>query len=454
MAERRPASHNLTKVEEEVIIRYILDLDLRGFPPLIGDVAAMADHILTSRGTRRVGKQWAYRFVQRRPELKTRFSRSYDFQRALCEDSDVLNAWFRLVSNMRAKYGILDCDFYNFDETGFMMGQICPGMVVTRSDRRGRSKSVQPGNREWATAIICISGDGWDVPLFLIVKGTYHLADWYTEGGLPDSWPIKPTSNGWTDNDTGLDWIKHFNKHTRARTKGAYRMLVLDGHESHQSVDFEAYCQDHNIITLCLPPHSSHITQPLDVGFFSVLKRAYGREINTFIRAHVNHITKVAFFLAFSAAYKRSMTKGNITGSFRGAGLIPFDPQAVISKLDVKLQTPTPTALPDDNTRCWDSQTPRNPTEAISQSTLVRNRISHHQGSSPTQIFTAVKQMAKGMETMAHSVTLLTAENRDLRKANEALSKRRRAKKTRIRQKGTLTTEEARDILTENVLEE
>ena len=79
MAERRPASHNLTKVEEEVIIQYILDLDLRGFPPLIRDVAAMADYILTSRGTRRVGKQWAYCFVQRRPELKTRFSRSYDF---------------------------------------------------------------------------------------------------------------------------------------------------------------------------------------------------------------------------------------------------------------------------------------------------------------------------------------------------------------------------------------
>jgi hypothetical protein len=57
---------------------------------------------------------------------------------------------------MRAKYGVLDCDFYNFDETGFMMGIICPGMVVKRSDRRDRGKAVQPGNREWATAIVCV----------------------------------------------------------------------------------------------------------------------------------------------------------------------------------------------------------------------------------------------------------------------------------------------------------
>jgi hypothetical protein len=160
---------------------------------------------------------------------KTRFSRAYDFQRALCEDPVVINEWFRLVSNMRAKYGILDCDFYNFDETGFMMGMICPSMVVTRSDRRGKSKQVQPGNREWATAITCVSGDGFDVPPFLLVQGLCHLASWYTEGGIPDEWAIKPTSNGWTDNETGLDWIKHFDKHTKARTKGGYRMLVLTG---------------------------------------------------------------------------------------------------------------------------------------------------------------------------------------------------------------------------------
>ncbi|KFY28445.1 hypothetical protein V491_00458 [Pseudogymnoascus sp. VKM F-3775] len=147
-ADSRPVSQSLTEIEEDVVVQYILDLDSRGFPPLIGDVEAMVNSILASQGARCVGKQWPYRFIQRRTELKTRFSRAYDFQRALCEDPTVINAWFRLVSNMRAKYGILDCDFYNFDETGFMMGVICSSMVVTRSDRRGKSKAIQPGNRE------------------------------------------------------------------------------------------------------------------------------------------------------------------------------------------------------------------------------------------------------------------------------------------------------------------
>ena len=129
----------------------------------------MANYILDSRGGKRVGKLWAHRFVQRRPELKTRFNRVYDFQRALCEDPELIGAWFRLVENMRAKYSILDYDFYNFDETGFMTGVICPVIVVTHADQCGRGKAVQPGNREWATAIACINSEGWNVPPFLVV---------------------------------------------------------------------------------------------------------------------------------------------------------------------------------------------------------------------------------------------------------------------------------------------
>ena len=417
-------------------------------------VEDMANLMLASRGRKRVGKNWTQRFVQRRPELKMRFSRVYDFQRALCENPETIGAWFRLVENMRGKYGIQDGDFYNFDETGFMMGMIQGTMVVTGSERRGRAKSVQPGNREWSTAICCINGEGWSVPPFLLVQGMYHLANWYSETDLHSDWVIRTTSNGWTDNNTALEWIKHFDKHTATRTKGRYRMLVLDGHGSHLSAEFEAYCKEHNIITLCLPAHSSHITQPLDVGCFGPLKRAYGHEINAFVKAHINHITKVEFLIAFKAAYKASITESNIKGGFRGAGLVPFDPQTVISKLDVKLRTPTPPNPPHPDHDSWISQTPKNPTEALSQSKFVATRIAKHQGSSPTRIFEAVNQLANGVIMLAHSNTLLAAENRSLRKANEALSKRRRAKKTRIRLGGSLTAGDANDLLAEKEVDD
>jgi hypothetical protein len=452
--ERRPPATKLTKLEEEVLSQYIIDLDSRGFAPRLAGVEDMANYLLETRQGKRVGKLWAHRFVRRRPELKTRFNRVYDFQRALCEDPILIGGWFELVRNMRAKFGIQDCDFYNFDETGFMMGVICPGMVVTRSDRRGRGKAVQPGNREWATAIVCINGEGRSIPPFLVVQGVNHLANWYTESGLPYDWAIKPTSNGWTDNETGLEWLKHFDEHTARTAKGVYRMLVLDGHESHDSADFQSYCKSNNIIPLCLPAHSSHLTQPLDVGCFSVLKRSYGLQIEHFIKAHINHISKVEFFIAFKAAYEQSITVQNSQAGFRGAGLVPYDPKVVISKLDVNLQAVTPPRRPSIDEHPWVSQTPHNPTEALSQTTLVKGCIARHQGSSPTPIFETVASLAKGTELLAHENTLLHAEIRSLRTANEALSKRRRAKKTRIRQGGVLTVKDAHDILSQTEVDE
>jgi hypothetical protein len=65
-----------------------------------------------------------------------------------------------------------------------------------------------------------------------------------------------------------------------------------------------------------MPPHSSHLLQPLDVGCFSPLKRAYSREIEALIRHHINHITKLEFLPAFKAAFNRSFTAANICSAF------------------------------------------------------------------------------------------------------------------------------------------
>lgn len=101
----RPVARGLTEIEEEVIVQHILDLDSGGFPPTIEGVREMPDYILASQGASRAGKQWPYRFIKRREELRTRFSRAYDFQRAFCEDPELMSTWFQLVFNMRAKYG-------------------------------------------------------------------------------------------------------------------------------------------------------------------------------------------------------------------------------------------------------------------------------------------------------------------------------------------------------------
>ena len=146
-------SRNLTDLEEKTIVQYVVELYTRAFPPRLCSVEDMANQLLRVRDAPPVGQLWAHRFVRRKEELRTRWTRQYDYQRAKCEDLKAISEWFALVRNVKAKYGIVEDDIYNFDETGFMMGIIFAGMVVTTSDGRGKAKLAQPGNREWATVI-------------------------------------------------------------------------------------------------------------------------------------------------------------------------------------------------------------------------------------------------------------------------------------------------------------
>ena len=46
-----------------------------------------------------------------------------------------------LVRNIIAKYGIINLDIYNFDETRFLMGMLSHAKVVTTSDQRNRPRT-------------------------------------------------------------------------------------------------------------------------------------------------------------------------------------------------------------------------------------------------------------------------------------------------------------------------
>jgi hypothetical protein len=74
-----------------------------------------------------------------------------------------------------------------------MMGMISTRKVVTRTERHGKPKSVQPGNREWVTVIEGINAAGWAIPPFIIVTGKNHPRNWYEGSSLLTDWAIAIT---------------------------------------------------------------------------------------------------------------------------------------------------------------------------------------------------------------------------------------------------------------------
>ena len=448
--ETRPVACKLTQNEEEVLLQRILDLDEQGFPPQLAIVRDIANIILSSRSKQlplTVGKNWVTNFVKRYPSLQTKYNRKYDYQRAMCEDREQIEGWFRLVRNTIAKYGIIKDDIYNFDETGFQMGVISTSKVVTRSERRGRPRTKQPGNREWVTLIHAINACGWVLPAFVIFEAKLHQASWYRIPGLPATWKISVSENGWTTDEITFQWLEHFEEHTSSKTKGKYRLLVLDGHGSHHTAQFEEFCRDHSIITLCMPAHSSHILQPLDVGCFSPLKTAYGHQVEGLMRLGVNHISKEEFLPAYLEAHKASFTTSNIQAGFAATGLVPDEPERVLSALDPVVRTPSPVPSAE---LVWESKTPQTKREIDCQATHIRSIRRAQRATTLSPSDPAFNQLLKGFERVVTEKAILLVENEALRTENQRQKRKRAQRRQFVARGGTLSVQSVQDTLVDN----
>ena len=73
-----------------MVVKHILELVARGFPPRLAAVADIANSLRAERNIGQVGVNWPSTFVKGRPELTTKFNRKYNYKRALCEDPEMI----------------------------------------------------------------------------------------------------------------------------------------------------------------------------------------------------------------------------------------------------------------------------------------------------------------------------------------------------------------------------
>ena len=447
-AEQHANNHKLTRNEEDSIVRWILSLDQRGAAPRPSHVQEIASILLSKRGDtniKTVGINWATNFIKRRDELKTRFSRRYNHQRAKCEDPKIIQEWFNCVQITIMQHGIAYEDIYNFDETGYAMGLVATAKVVTRAEMAGKPFLVQPGNREWVTSIECINSNGWALPPCIIFKGKVHIEGWYQDEALPHDWRIEVSPNGWTTDEIGLRWLqKVFIPATNGCTSGRYRLLILDGHGSHLTPQFDEICSQNDIVPICMPPHSSHLLQPLDVGCFSPLKRAYGRLVENKARLGFNHIDKFDFLEAYPQARTGAFKADTIKNSFTAAGLIPFNPERVLGQLNIQLKTPTPPGSQSTNSA---PKTPYNPKQLEKQASTIKKLLRDRTCSPSPPTKAALNQLIKGCEMAMNSAVILAKENQDLRATNEKKLQRRRRSTRQIACTEGFSIQEGQELL-------
>jgi hypothetical protein len=268
----RQSRQRLTVLEEASLVKWMTQLMNWGWPPTISQLERMASHLLICKGDREpLGVNWYEAFLARHPNYRLKYSKALDQARKYISDPEYCRKWFDLYTSTIKEYGILPGDQYNMGEKGIAMGLIDSVKVIVSKHEMSRYM-VQPGHREWASLIECVSDDGFVVPTYMIFTGKRIMEEWAKCFPDPQA-TIRVSDKGWTNNEIGVDWLRDtFDLYTKSRTTGSHRLLILDGHGSHVSLEFVEYAEQHNIVPLCFPPHSTHHLQPLDVGLFSPLE--------------------------------------------------------------------------------------------------------------------------------------------------------------------------------------
>ena len=180
------------------------------------------------------------------------------------------------------------------------------------------------------------------------------LSTAWIPASVAEDWRFSCNTKGWTSNLHGLEWLRRiFEPSTRAKTVGKPRVLICDGHDSHVTDDFIQHYMENNIKLLVLPSHSSHFTQPLDIGIFSPLKEYMTQEIDPLVRTNVPQVQKVEWLTPYFRARGRAFSTNNIRSSWNGAGLVLFHPQKVIRRVWPETSptscTPPPPSNPFEN---------------------------------------------------------------------------------------------------------
>ena len=172
------------------------------------------------------------------------------------------------------------------------------------------------------TVLFCGNAAALVLPPYVIYKSA-NLYDEWCNGG-PSGTRYNATASGSMECNIFVDWlVNHFIPGTK-HINGP-KVLILDGHVSHVSIKVITECQKANVHLVCLPPHSSHVLQPLDVGVFGPLKQSWRGILNAYyMESRYKNLSKEAFPKLLLKLHK-SIKPHNLIKSFMACGIYPPD---------------------------------------------------------------------------------------------------------------------------------
>jgi hypothetical protein len=358
--------------QERFLVDWIIEEDMRGYAPSRTRVHEMAQKLLRANGDDKpLGKKWIEGFKRRNKDIKPIIGKRLASERYNGASVEVLEPYFQRFKQIVDTYAVKKENIWNMDETGTQLGASHTSQVLA-SAKKSSTRVKKPNETEWVSVIECGSAGGKTIRPLIIFKGKSVQLQWFNFDEVPD-WQYTTSTNGWTSNDIGMKWLTSIFIPETATELEEYRILVVDAHGSHVTIDFMYECKRNKIQLVYLPPHTSHVTQPLDLTIFSAIKARYRSLVQELAALDdAAKVKKERFIWGYNKARIDSTTPRAISSGFKAAGLVPFNPDKVLNSSfvhQVEKTTTTPTKA--SGNRRIKSNSPRTPKRASDWSRIA-----------------------------------------------------------------------------------
>ena len=238
--EAQKEQQALSLVVERSLVRWINDMDASGFLPCLDLFKAVAARLVLDDGGPPLGITWLRRFLNRQPQHSTKFANRLNRKRAHSSKSEPINDFFRKLQALLRKYKFLPHNIYNMDEKGFLLGLSDRTNVIVRRGRRQPARETHDGSREWITVVETCCANSAVLPPMVIFQGKCLYLGWFdADDDYTDQTAIfAQGGKGFTTNELATWWLSYFDNWTRDATDSQQRLLTLNGHRTHYSLDF------------------------------------------------------------------------------------------------------------------------------------------------------------------------------------------------------------------------
>lgn len=290
---------------------------------------------------------WYNAFMTRHPELSLRNAESISRQRGQLTEQ-CIRGWFKDTEeyfrskNIENVLGDAERN-YNADETGFLLNPKT-GKVLGPTGQGMYSEAG--GCKTQVSVLVTTRADGKLMqPVIYPYKRAVpkEIVD-----RVPHGYGIARSDSGWMTSDIFFEYVANVFvpelEVWRRQKKGLreeeeelvlddqdWVVLWIDGYKSHLTVHASLVCDQNKIVLYCFKAHSSHITQPNDVGPFKPLKHEWMQAVSEW-RSQPDHyydtLTRAEFAEVLQLALNKLKADCIVSG-YRATGLVPWNPNAV-----------------------------------------------------------------------------------------------------------------------------